>query len=331
LTVVDVGHGNAAVLTGPDGTVLIDAGPGASIMEYLETEGLLTIDAVAITHADEDHLRGLVGVIDSETVKVGSVRVNSDAEQGSRLWNATTFSLSQKSEAGAIDFQVSLAVGDQLPTVAKGVTVEILAPSKYLAAKGPGSVDNEGRQLGTNSVSGVLRVLVDSAPHVLLAADIDRVGLENLLADQEINARILLFPHHGGNCRPGASADENKRFTQQLLEAVTPELVIFSLGRGRYETPRREIIEAVHEAGAEVKIACTQLSETCAADLPPSSAFGHLLGTVANGAASRACCAGTIRIPLVGEILPNQQAYEVFKEEYAESALCRRVLPMLHG
>jgi competence protein ComEC len=327
LTVLDVGHGSAAVLAGPDGTVLIDAGPGPWVQRYLQLQQISHLDGVAITHTDEDHLKGLAALIDAKKLSFGVVRVNSDADKTSGLWDAVAFSLDQLSRRQEVDFQTQLAVTDPLPKVAPGITLQIVAPSKYLAARGPGSTDREGRSLTANSVSAAVRVLADDQPQVLLAGDIDAVGLDNMLDGQDLRSPILAFPHHGGNVGVRASPQDNEAFARRLFEAVQPHTVIFSLGRGRHRTPRPEIIRAVRESDANVRISCTQLSEACAEALPPAEAFTHLNDLAARGHHYRTCCAGTMRILLdgsLGSLDPGAAAHEAFKVQHAETALCRR-------
>lgn len=331
LTVLDVGHGNAAVLTGPDATVLIDTGPGPWVLRYLQAQGINHLDGVAITHTDEDHLKGLAALIDSKAFTFGTVRLNSDAAKDSALWDDVAFSLDQLSRRQEVDFQVSLAVGDALPQVATDVRVEVVAPSRYLASRGPGSTDRQGQSLVTNSVSAVVRVFVADTPHVLLAADIDIIGLNSMLDGQDLKTPNLVFPHHGGNVRGGATAKDNTEFTRRICEAVQPETVIFSLGRGRHGTPRPEIMKAVREYGADVRIACTQLSKACAEARPPEGAFDHLTGLSARGAAYQMCCAGTMRIPLTGDITPDFDAHEAFKDQFAETAQCRPAPSAMSG
>jgi beta-lactamase superfamily II metal-dependent hydrolase len=323
LTVLDVGHGSAAVLTGPDATVLIDSGPGPWVLRYLQDQRINHLDGVAITHTDADHLKGLAALIDSKEFTFGTVRVNSDAAKDSALWDSVAFSLDQLSRRQKVDFQVSLAVGDPLPQVATDVRVEVVTPSRYLASRGAGSTDRQGRPLATNSVSAVVRVFVDEKPQVLLAADIDVSGLENMLDGQDLRTPILIFPHHGGNVRVSASAQDNAEFTRRICEVVQPETVMFSLGRGRHSTPRPEIMKAIREYGADVRIACTQLSEACAESRPPIGAFGHLTSLPARGAEYQMCCAGTMRIPLTSDIEPDFDAHETFKDAYAETPQCR--------
>ena len=114
-------------------------------------------------------------------------------------------------------------------------------------------------------MSAVIRIWSGDVPRVLVAGDIDQVGLESLRANTpDIRADVLVFPHHGG--RPGRSDPD--AFTEALMKAVEAKLVVFSIGRGRYRTPRPEIVSAVLRASKEAHIACTQLSEHCAAELP---------------------------------------------------------------
>lgn len=326
LTILDVGHGNALVVSGPNGHVLIDGGPGPWAMRYLRDQGIDHLDAVAITHTDEDHLRGVAALLDSGEFTFGTVRMNSDAQKESELWKAVTFSFDQLSRRQEVDWQLSLAAGDELPAVASGVEIQVVAPSRFLAARGPGSTDANGRALAANSVSSVLRVLIDSKPKLLVAADVDDVGLANMLDGRDITASVLVFPHHGGHVRARATDAQDARFAQELCAAVEPELVVFSQGRGRYGNPRPAIVDAVRESCADVRIACTQLSEECADKRPPSHGYGHLLDLPARGRDYQDCCAGTLRIPLRGPIEPSAADYEKFKDNYASAATCRRTL-----
>lgn len=324
LTVLDVGHGNAAVLAGPAGTVLIDSGPGPWTQRYLVAEGVSHLAGVAITHADEDHLAGLSGLIDSGEFSFGEVRVNSDADKSTRMWDNVTFSLDQLAVGDDIDFKIQLCAGDVLPSVATGVSSEVVAPSRYLASRGAGSTDRLGQPLTANSVSAVVRISANGQPRVLLAADLDAVGLANVPSAVDLRAPVLVFPHHGGHAHAGGGTAANAVFATELCRRVEPQMVIFSLGRGRHRTPRPEIVRAIRASGAAVRIACTQLSEHCASANPPAAAFEHLTALRARGWETQSCCAGTLRIPLAGSpVVPDEAAHEAFKADWARNALCR--------
>jgi beta-lactamase superfamily II metal-dependent hydrolase len=326
LTVLDVGHGNAAVLCGPEGVVVIDAGPGGGdLLRYLREEGISEIDCVVISHVDADHLRGLLAVLEEPTVSVAEVRLNSDPAKQSELWDDLAWTMAHLDQSGELDFQISCVAGDVLPAVAPEVSSEVLAPTKELAAHGPGWRDGEGRVATTNSCSVVVRVGLNEAKGAaILAADIDEMGFSYMSEfHEELEASLLVFPHHGGNVAATCDSERNAAFARNVIDAVTPETVVFSVGRGRHGNPRPEVVAAVREKVADVRIACTQLSETCRPDPPPGEEVPHLLPLHANGRERGSCCAGTLRWELPGEVGPDLADHDAFKAAEAPSALCR--------
>src|SRR3990172_11947028 len=83
LAVIDVGHGNAAVAVADGRVVVIDAGPKVGLLEYLLREKIEDVDLVILSHADRDHIAGLIGLLGTGTIRVRRVRLNSDAMKGS--------------------------------------------------------------------------------------------------------------------------------------------------------------------------------------------------------------------------------------------------------
>lgn len=203
------------------------------------------------------------------------------------------------------------------------VRIEVLAPSTYLAAKGPGSTDRHGRTITTNSISAVVRVSGDGRCLALFPGDIDQVGLDELLSDPglDVGAETLVFPHHGGRAGTTNVAD----FSAKLVSAVKPLAVVFSIGRGRHGTPLPEVIAAVRSAAPGARIACTQLSERCAA-MAPNAEPTHLTAKFARGRERAQCCAGTMVISSVepaGAVAPAAEPHQAFISAHAPSALCR--------
>ncbi|NDQ55747.1 MAG: MBL fold metallo-hydrolase [Acidipila sp.] len=322
LAILDVGHGNCAVLV-DDRIVVIDAGPGTTLLEFLESEGIEEIAAVLISHADEDHIKGLVSLFESKTVVVRMVRINSDAMKNSPTWNDLTYLLDEANKTGAVRFEVGLTTNQTGDFDTARVRIEILAPTPGLAAKGPGSHDHKGRKLTSNSMSAVVRLLRNGKAKVLLPGDIDEIGLENLLeAGGDISVEIAVFPHHGG----GAASGNLSTFAKSFCKASKAEKLVFSIGRGRYDTPRPEIIAAVLSEIPKIRILCTQLSEHCASQLPTTDPT-HLTAKVSRGKESRRCCAGTIWLTLAQDgaaVLPILEAHTEFIEDAAPSALCMK-------
>lgn len=324
LSIVDVGHGNCAVLVDTGGVVVIDAGPGTALLEFLEQEGIAKVDVVLISHADKDHIEGLVALVSSQKYEVGVIRINSDALKDSKLWDDLLFSLNKAFFAGALQFNVALTVADSGNFDRGDIHIEILAPDPYIAGRGPGSTDRNGRKLTSNSVSAVIRLVKDHTAIALLAGDLDDVGLDNLINNHlDCRAPILVFPHHGG--RPGAG--DMTAFTEKLVDLVQPETVIFSVRRGgQNNNPQPDIVLTVREKLPNVRVACTQLSKRCAANVPNNQPT-HLSAKYAQGRQTNGCCGGTFVINLAEpdrSFLPILQDHIDFIQANAETALCQQ-------
>ena len=324
LAILDVGHGNAAVIRHEGWSAVIDAGPRSALLQFLSDEGITRLDVVVISHADEDHIAGLLVLISSGAFTFGKIRLNSDAEKGSKVWDDLAKALDDAQRAGTIDFLASLTPAHNSELDNAPVRLEILGPTSYLAMKGPGAVDRQGRRITSNSISAVVRMWVGGDPIAIFPGDLDQIGLEELHAvgTTDLHARILVFPHHGG--RPGASVASGT-FAAALLSAVKPECVVFSIGRGVHGTPTPEVVEAIRRMTPAPRIACTQLSEHCAQTVPAQSP-SHLTALVARGRERRSCCAGTIVVDFndPGALLPSGGDHLAFIATHAPTALCQR-------
>ncbi len=131
------------------------------------------------------------------------------------------------------------------------VHIEILAPSKYLAGLGPGSIERDGKHITSNSVSAVIRLLVSKQPIILFAGDLDETGLNDIERwGTELQAPFLVYPHHGG--RAGTAIASS--FARRLCALVTPETVVFSIGRGSYGMPIPDVVTAIKESDHSLEL-----------------------------------------------------------------------------
>ncbi len=322
LTVLDIGHGNSAVLIDERGTVIIDAGVGDTLLEFLEYRGIVEIDAVLISHADADHVAGVLTLVTQPHVAVRTVFLNSEALRQTALWTDFRVALQDARTRHATRVHVELTTESTAQLDRGGLLLEVLAPTPEIAASGAGGHDLSGRLLTANTMSAVIRIIANGTPEVLLPGDLDGIGLENLLAEHpEPRARVLVFPHHGG--RPGSRVDPFE-FAVRLCRAVQPEVVMFSIGRGKHGTPLPEIVRGVYAGAPDAHIACTQLSERCAGRLP-SLPPSHLGARPARGRARNACCAGTMEVTLGGTMpayAPRLNVHLTFIRQAAPTALC---------
>lgn len=324
LSILDVGHGNAAVVAVDGWTAVIDAGPGNALLLFLADRCISRVDLVLISHADEDHIGGLIALLGSGTVSVGRVRLNSDSKKGSQIWADLAAALDYDQRVGRIDFRPSLTPSDTGQLDNGDIHLEVIAPTNYLAMRGPGAVDRAGRQITSNSVSSVIRLSVGATRLALFTGDIDGIGLAELTSTglTDLRALILVFPHHGG--RPGAGAPFAAAFASQLCEMVQPDVVVFSIGRGLHSTPNPDVVRAIRATGAHIRIACTQLSERCA-QAAPRTVPGHLNPAFARGRERRECCAGTLVVEFnnLGAVLPDAEQHLAFIRANAPNAICQ--------
>lgn len=324
LIILDVGHGNCALIRDANDAIVIDCPPGGTLAETLEHLSIKEILHILISHSDADHIGGMIDLLSNEDIKIHNVHINPDAIKKSAIW---------------LDFRIALKdarqrfgtnVSSELTTTKTGslnigsVNIEILAPTPELNLGGAGGTDLQGRRLTSNSISAVIGIVHDSHRVAILAADIDNVGFDNLIQDQKsLSADILVFPHHGG--KPG-SADP-KIFAQQFCTFIQPKLIIFSIDRNRFNNPRTEIVEGIIYSVPDAHILCTQLSQQCTTSLP-SSKPTHLNTLPARGLNSNSCCGGTITIKIDGS-RTNYAEMALHKEfivNQVTSPICRKLL-----
>lgn len=227
---LDVGQGDSALVTMPDGTtLLVDAGGNTLesarrigetvVSEYLWWRGLSEIDYVLATHADADHIDGLNDVLENFKVR-GALIARRPAEDPEfakfSQTLARTRTRSETIEAGDI-----IHFGH--------VTVSVLWP-----ASGEQSLNND---------SIVLRIQFGERS-ILLTGDIEQATERALLASQkQLHVDVIKVPHHGSKTSS----------TQNFVNATRPQLAIISVGRNsRFGHPHKEVVERWQSNGATV-------------------------------------------------------------------------------
>jgi competence protein ComEC len=264
LYVLDVGHGNSAVLLDTKGVVVIDAGSQAHLLTFLLEHNINTVDVLLLSHADQDHIGGAINLLASKKVEVKSVYLNSDAKQTSKTWKRLLRILWDASKRNDLYSEASLTPHLNGKLDQGEVTLEILAPNQCIAALSPGNKDSNDRTLTSNSISAVIRLSHKGKPVALLPGDIDEIGLDNLLEDtNDIQAWLIVFPHHGG--KPGSGNIE--AFTLRFCQSVKPDIVIFSIGDNTKKFPTQVVVETVVETLNNVRIFSTRSSEVLQAHI----------------------------------------------------------------
>jgi beta-lactamase superfamily II metal-dependent hydrolase len=293
--ILDVGHGSCAILKDTDGVIIFDCAPGSTLLDALLQLGISEVDAILLSHADSDHIGGVVNLLTEPSIHIHNIFVNPDSTKNSHIWKDFRIAAKDAQKRGTkVTTSLTSSLGN---TISAGqVTVEVLAPNASIILSGAGGSDLRENRLDSNSVSAVVRLTHNDHPVILLPGDIDIVGLKNLLEDfPRIHADIAVFPHHGG--RPGSSSPQE--FSELFCSSVQPNLIVFSIDRTKHLNPHRDILIGVRRSVPKAHIMCTQLSKQCIVSLDRINQ-NHLYPIPSKGKTSNQCCGGSIVIKFDG-------------------------------
>jgi beta-lactamase superfamily II metal-dependent hydrolase len=330
LLILDVGHGNSAVIMDQAGVTVIDCAPGSILLEVLNKLNVEDISNVLISHADYDHIGGLAALLQNDRLTIHNVYLNPDPDRDSSAWRDLRYAVHDARKRGSTVVHTALTSAQSSELRVGEVEVEVLLPHPETAMSGVSGTGLNGKALSPNSMSVVVGVIHGSYRVAILTGDADEVGLRALLAEQpNLPAKFLVFPHHGGRMKNV----ESEAFATALCNSVKPEVVIFSVGRGRYSNPRGETIKGVRASVPLAHIICTQLSTNCAVNVPLSQS-PHSGSLPALGLESKSCCGGTIEISMNADkssYSPPPGSHKKFITAEVGTPLCGQAYPSSQG
>ncbi|MFB6873993.1 ComEC/Rec2 family competence protein [Streptomyces sp. NPDC056323] len=336
VTVLDVGHGNCAVIRDGTRCVVVDAPPGTTLFDELERCGITHIDHLVLSHSDLDHMGSAVKLLWDTRFLVGMIWYNPDGTKQSKAWqNLARQAYLRYREGALLNGQRNLNTASSADLAfSQRANIEVLHPDLEMATLGPSASATPIGRLTANTLSAVLRVSLNGSPAVLLPADIDALALERMISfGVDLKSHVLVFPHHGGK----AKTSDSQKFATTLCQAVEPDLVLFSMARGgRFSNPDPEMVSGVRSARPHAHIACTQISTHCHRGTPPPAGNSHLSLHAAAGSSAGSCCAGTVTIGWGStglETTPSPQQHKEFIQ-LLDRPLCRSdsiSLPVPHS
>jgi competence protein ComEC len=234
LTLIDVGQGDAMLVTFPNGcTLVVDTG-GVTVKgdfdigdrvlgPALRARQLLRLDYLVVTHGDPDHIGGARAIVrDFQPREVWwsvpvanhepTARVRAEAERARASWR-------------------TLQRGDGVEI--GGVDVRVLHPP---------APDWE-RQKVRNNDSIVLELRFGRVS-MLLTGDIGREVEQEILASLDLLPMVVLkVPHHGS----GTSSSE------EFVQRLKPAVALIGVGRANpYGHPVPSVLERYREQGTEI-------------------------------------------------------------------------------
>ena len=234
----DVGQGDATLIVTPNArSVLVDGGPDREAASRLLGEALpfwqRSVDAVVLTHPHDDHVRGLVDVIERYDVEH---IVHRNLQHDGAAYDEWRRLVAQE---GAMEVD---AVQGRRFTL-DGVLFEVLWPPEELLS---------GTSSDLNNASVVLRVSY-GATSFLLPADIHSDAEARLVQSASIDSDVLKVPHHGSRTSSSPA----------FLDAVSPAVAVISVdAESRHGHPHAEVIEALTERISDENIILTSESGT---------------------------------------------------------------------
>lgn len=320
--ILDVGHGSCIVVRIGAEVLLIDAGPGGPVLEYLRMEGIKHINTILVSHADADHIGGISAILGQPDLRVDNIVWNGDSMKQSTLWVDLVYQLADLQAQGRTTAQQNAHAGLFLKLGAEEeIEVRLLAPGLVLRQLGAGSSLRDGRAISSNTVSVVAQVLVGGEALILVPGDLDQIGYDELSSSEfgsQMKAKYLVLPHHGGLM---GTLNQTKKTIAAFVTAVNPEVVFVSNGRGKFNNPRQEVVDAVREAGANLPLSCTQLAANCAVKEISQTAVD---GPYSAGWARGQSCQGSTRLTIgdgIGAPL-NRLRHIAFLRSQVPKSIC---------
>jgi competence protein ComEC len=234
LTVLSTGHGNSVLITTPANRMIVcDVGSLTSpryatdaMSRSIWRFGKMHIDALLISHPDNDHFNGVTLLMDR--FSIGVVLISPYAAEVQNEFDRTAWSLlREKLESKNIPIR---QIGDGDDLLAYGLPDSIiLHPPK----------EGFAEPTNTNATSLVLR-LEHHGVGILLPGDLDGREPSPFLLREPMPTKIVMVPHHGGRSLQ----------TERLLEWAKPQTLIFSTGKLSH---RPELLEQYRQKGYEVR------------------------------------------------------------------------------
>ncbi|MFA6023912.1 MAG: ComEC/Rec2 family competence protein [Candidatus Gracilibacteria bacterium] len=228
LHVLDIGQGDALLLRTPDGVnILVDGGPGQAVLE--ELGAVLSpfdkrLNLVVLTHPHEDHVAGLVPVL--ERFEVDRVLLSAPEYNNEAYRALMAFIAEEKIEYSFARADEDFEFGE--------LNLDVLYPFEPSTGEEMANVNN---------ASPVIKVTWRDTK-ILLMGDAEMEVEEELLeAGVDLRADILKAGHHGSR----------NSSTLEFLEVVEAELMLISCGLGNdYGHPHAESLQKAEDLEMEV-------------------------------------------------------------------------------
>jgi competence protein ComEC len=227
LTTLDVGQGDSHLLTTPSGMhILVDAGDTKRqdsgkdiVVPYLHHIGVSHLDALIVTHADQDHFGGAYSIIKTFPVK--------------ELWITECARIDEKE-----NWQRVISEAYRRKILIRDIKRGFLYKERFFELKVVHPETGRCIDANTQSITFRAKGLGHSA---LLTGDLTVQGEKEIMeTDVFLQSDVLKLGHHGSKTSSG----------RKFLKQVNPKLAIVSSGRkNRFRHPSKQVIQRLDSLG----------------------------------------------------------------------------------
>lgn len=228
---IDVGQGDAILITSMSGNMLIDtseSGEREKLVAYLDSAHIKSLKYVVFTHTDADHIGSADYIIENYDVQnvilpdyVATTKTYERMMDAIEAKNVNLILIGQDEDCERSGYTFRL--GSLVNTV--------LSPTK--------DYDDP------NDMSIVIKSVYGSTS-VMFTGDAEETPEEDILkvwSKSDLKCNVLKVGHHGSSSST----------TKEFLDAVDPSIAVISCGEGnKYGHPHDEVIERLEEKGITI-------------------------------------------------------------------------------
>lgn len=244
VTSLSVGHGLCVVVQTPDGrTMLYDVGSlsnpdrvGVQIADALRAMSVRRLDAVILSHTDQDHF-GVIEPIVAE-FPVGVV------------WCHQTF---VESESKSVVMALNALAEANIPLETKSAGDILATEPAVLRVLHPA----RNAVFEDDNAESLVVEIVFAGRRILLTGDVDGAGQTALIGEPIAQVDVLFAPHHGGKtsntaelnewAQPSYVVSSSGRSSMEFLESIYPTATVF-------ETSTRGAISIEVQPNGDVRV-----------------------------------------------------------------------------